>query len=83
MLKFDLRVKLGRVTSGAKIAVSAFKQSFASCIKHLQVKFICQIDHAKTIAAIMHPTTRIKSQYGRHNENISKLKNKSEIKHEL
>ena len=25
MLKFDLRVKLGRVTSGAKIAVSAFK----------------------------------------------------------
>ena len=24
MLKFDLRVKLGRVTSGAKIAVSAF-----------------------------------------------------------
>ena len=26
MLKFDLRVKLGRVTSGAKIAVSAFKE---------------------------------------------------------
>ena len=25
MLKFDLRVKLGRVTSGAKIAVCAFK----------------------------------------------------------
>ena len=25
MLKFDLRVKLGRVTSGAKIAVNAFK----------------------------------------------------------
>ena len=25
MLKFDLRVKLGRVTTGAKIAVSAFK----------------------------------------------------------
>ena len=25
MLKFDLRVELGRVTSGAKIAVSAFK----------------------------------------------------------
>ena len=24
MLKFDLRVKLGRVTSGAKIAVCAF-----------------------------------------------------------
>ena len=26
MLKFDLSVKLGRVTSGAKIAVSAFKK---------------------------------------------------------
>ena len=26
MLKFDLRVKPGRVTSGAKIAVSAFKR---------------------------------------------------------
>ena len=25
MLKFDLRVKLDKVTSGAKIAVSAFK----------------------------------------------------------
>ena len=25
MLKFDLRVELGRVNSGAKIAVSAFK----------------------------------------------------------
>ena len=29
MLKFDLRVKLGRVTSGAKIAVSAFKRMCA------------------------------------------------------
>ena len=28
MLKFDLRVKLGRVTSGANIAVSALKVSF-------------------------------------------------------
>ena len=31
MLKFDLRVKLGRVTSGAKIAVSAFNVKECEC----------------------------------------------------
>ena len=39
MMKFDLRVKQGRVTSGAKIAVSAFKDRASVCMKkRLQAK---------------------------------------------
>ena len=42
MLKFDVHVKLGRVTSGAKIAVGAFKQlemaSFLTKISNIYLR---------------------------------------------